>query len=146
MLRDNDLGAAVVQIGDDGVAVESLVGDQPAEGEAVDERRNAYRIETMAGQENEAHEIAERISERENLGGHAARAHGKPVAGSSGFLRGKSIDPGRSGSDNRRFIEAVLWTPAMRFHLRPFGPHRSLQISTFGLFVIQASDGTICAD
>ncbi len=29
MLRDDDLGAASVEIGDDGVAVESLAGDQP---------------------------------------------------------------------------------------------------------------------
>ena len=27
MLRDDDLGAALVEVGDDGVAVESLVGD-----------------------------------------------------------------------------------------------------------------------
>ena len=39
MLGDDYLGAALVQIGDDGVAVESLVGDQPAEGEALDEGR-----------------------------------------------------------------------------------------------------------
>jgi hypothetical protein len=38
ILRDNDLGAAFVEIGNDGVAVEGLVGDQAAEVEAVDER------------------------------------------------------------------------------------------------------------
>ena len=57
---------------DDGVAVEGLVGDQSAEGEAVDERRHAHRIVTVAGQENEAHEIAERIGERQDFGGYAA--------------------------------------------------------------------------
>src|SRR5271166_5822990 len=31
MLRDDDLGAARVEIGDDGVAIERLVGDQRAE-------------------------------------------------------------------------------------------------------------------
>lgn len=34
MLGDDDLGATLVQIGDDGVAVEGFVGDQSAEGEA----------------------------------------------------------------------------------------------------------------
>lgn len=50
MLRDDDLGAALVQVGDDGAAVEGRVGDQPAESDAVDERQNADRIESMAGQ------------------------------------------------------------------------------------------------
>src|SRR5512147_2130272 len=27
----------------------------------------------------------------------------------SGLMRGKASDPGRSGSDNRRFVNAVLW-------------------------------------
>ena len=34
MLGDDDLGAARVEIGDDGVAVEGLVGDQRAEGQS----------------------------------------------------------------------------------------------------------------
>src|SRR5450631_104575 len=72
MLRDDDLGTALVQVGDDCIAVEGLVGDQSAEGEAIDERRDTDRIETMAGQENEAHEITERIGEGEDLGRQAA--------------------------------------------------------------------------
>src|SRR5208282_1560818 len=57
---------------DDTTAVERPVGVLSIAGEAVDERGNADRIETMAGQENEAHEIAERIGEGEDLGRHAA--------------------------------------------------------------------------
>ncbi len=38
MLGDDDLGAALVEVGDEGVAVEGLVGDQGAEGKTVDER------------------------------------------------------------------------------------------------------------
>src|SRR5690606_11564966 len=49
MLGDDDLGATLVKIGDDGVAVEGLVGDQRAERDAVDERRHADRIVTMPG-------------------------------------------------------------------------------------------------
>ena len=72
MLRDDDLGAALVQIGDDVVAIEGLVGDQRFEGESVDERGDANGVETLAGQENEANEIAECVGEREDLGRHAA--------------------------------------------------------------------------
>src|SRR5688572_22783846 len=54
MLGDDDLGAALVQLSNDGIAVEGLVGDQSAKGEIVDERRDANSIETMAGQENKA--------------------------------------------------------------------------------------------
>ena len=43
MLRDDDLGAALVQRGNDGIAVEGLVGDQSAEGDSVDQRSDADR-------------------------------------------------------------------------------------------------------
>lgn len=36
MLGNDDLGATLVHIGDEGVAVEGLVGDQSAEGEVFD--------------------------------------------------------------------------------------------------------------
>jgi hypothetical protein len=51
---------------------EGLVGDQAAKGNALDERSDADFIEAMAGQENEAHEIAERIGQCQNFGRHAA--------------------------------------------------------------------------
>src|SRR5262245_48535711 len=72
MLRDHNLGATRVEIGNDGVAVERFVGDQCVEGQSLDERRHADRVEAMAGQENEADEIAERVGERQDFGGHAA--------------------------------------------------------------------------
>src|SRR3546814_11056460 len=36
VLGDDDLGAALVEVGNDGIAVEGLVGDQRAEGETID--------------------------------------------------------------------------------------------------------------
>ena len=72
MLRDDDLGAALVEVGNNGVAVEGLVSDQAAEGDAVDQGRDADRIETMAGQQDEADEIAERVGQRQDFGCHAA--------------------------------------------------------------------------
>jgi hypothetical protein len=64
MLRDNDLSAALVAVGNDGIAVEGLVRDEAIKGEAVDKQSDSDRIKTMAGHENEAHEIAERIGQR----------------------------------------------------------------------------------
>src|SRR6266849_208012 len=72
MLGDDDLGAALVEVGNDGIAVEGLVGDEAVKGETVDERSNADRIETMAGHENEADEITKRVGQRQNFGRHAA--------------------------------------------------------------------------
>ena len=53
-------------------AVERFVGDQRVEGQSLDERRHADRVEAMGGQENEADEIAKRVGERQDFGGHAA--------------------------------------------------------------------------
>src|SRR3979411_381583 len=72
MLGDDGLGAACVEIGDNGVAVESLVGDQRVEGQSLDERRHTHRVEALSRQKHEAHEIAERVSEGQDFGGHAA--------------------------------------------------------------------------
>jgi len=72
MLRDDDLCAPRVEVGDDGVAVKGLIGDQRVESDALDKRRNANRIETLSRHEREAHKIAERIGERQDFGGHAA--------------------------------------------------------------------------
>ena len=72
VLRDHDLCAALVEVGNDGIAVEGLVGDQSAEGDSVDQRSDADRIETVAGQQDEADQIAERVGQREYFGRHAA--------------------------------------------------------------------------
>src|SRR5215204_2974621 len=72
MLRNHGLGAACIEIGYNGVAVESGVADQRREGEPVHERRHADRVEALPWQEHKAHEIAERIRERQDFGGQAA--------------------------------------------------------------------------
>ena len=69
---DDDLGAAVVQFRNDGIAVEGLVSDQSAKSQTIDQRSDADRIEAMAGQKNKAHEIAERVGQRQDFGRHAA--------------------------------------------------------------------------
>src|SRR5215216_7291307 len=72
MLGDDDLGTARIEIGDNDVAVESLVGNHRIELQSCDERRNANRVEAVPWQEYEADQIAERIGERQDFGGHAA--------------------------------------------------------------------------
>src|SRR5260370_3939962 len=72
MLRDHDLGTALVEVGDDVVAVEGLVGDQRAELETVDQRRNANGIEPLSRQQDESNQIAKRVGESQDLGRHAA--------------------------------------------------------------------------
>ena len=56
---DQDLRAALVQVGDDIAAAEGLVGDQPAKSDAIDEGRYADCVEALPGQEFKADEIAE---------------------------------------------------------------------------------------
>ena len=68
----SDLCAALVKVGNDGIAVEGIVGDQSAEGDSVDQRSDTERIETVAGQQDEANQIAERVGQREYFGSNAA--------------------------------------------------------------------------
>src|SRR3954452_17510703 len=78
MLGDDHLGAACIEIGDQGIAVERRVADQRPKGEPVEERRHADRVEPLPPQEHEAHQMTERVGERQDFGGQAAlgAAHG----------------------------------------------------------------------
>src|SRR5216683_4542056 len=71
MLRNHDLGAALVEVGDDVVAVEGLVGDQRAELDALDQRRHADGIEALPRQQHESDEIAQSVGEGQDFGRHA---------------------------------------------------------------------------
>jgi len=71
-LGDHDPGATLIQIVDDPVCVEGLVGDQGTEPHTLDQRRDADRIVAVARQQHEAHQIAECIDQGHDLGGQAA--------------------------------------------------------------------------
>jgi hypothetical protein len=71
MLRDDDLRPAFVQVFDDPVGIESLVGDQAAEFDTLYQGRHADGVEAVAGQQNKPHQIAERVGQREDFGGPA---------------------------------------------------------------------------
>src|SRR5882757_9972058 len=72
MLGDDGLGTAGVEIRDDDVAVERLVGDQRVEGQSFDERWHTHGVKALTREKHEAHQIAERVGERQDFGGHAA--------------------------------------------------------------------------
>src|SRR5215203_3032942 len=80
--RDHRGGAAGVKLRPEPVGVEGFVAEQGAEGEALDQRRHADGVLALAGQQDEAHQIAERVGEGEDLGGQAtARAADRLVPG-----------------------------------------------------------------
>src|SRR3954452_24329453 len=85
MLGNHDLGPALVQVRDDIVAVERRIADQRPKGEPVDERRPAHRVEPLPRQKHKAHEIAERVGERHDLGGQAALGPADGLARSPPF-------------------------------------------------------------
>lgn len=72
MLRDDDLGLAFVQVFDDPVGIKSLVGDQATELDILDQGHDADGVKAMAGEQDEPHQIPERVSQREDFGGPAA--------------------------------------------------------------------------
>jgi hypothetical protein len=61
MLRNNDFGASFVEVFNDPVRIESLIGNQPLKVDAFYERRNTHRVATMPRQKFKAHQSAERI-------------------------------------------------------------------------------------
>jgi hypothetical protein len=85
-LRDADLGAALVQLLDDPVGVKRLVGDQALERDALDQGRHADRVMALARQQDKAHQVAQGVRQRQDLGRQAAAgladglASGRPFA------------------------------------------------------------------
>jgi len=72
MLRDYDLRLTLVHVFDDPVGIKSLVSDQAAEFEVLDQGRNADGVKAMAGEQDEPHQVPKRVRQREDFGGPAA--------------------------------------------------------------------------
>lgn len=70
MLRDDDFRATLVQIGDD--RIERLVRDQAAKCDAFDERRDANRVEALAGHQDKPRQVSQSVGQRKDFGGPAA--------------------------------------------------------------------------
>src|SRR3712207_5378997 len=69
---DNRGGTTIVEARPEPVRVERFVAEQSAEGDALDQRRHADAVVALAGQQDEAHQIAEGVDEGDDLGGQAA--------------------------------------------------------------------------
>jgi hypothetical protein len=65
--RDDGGGAPIVQDGAQGVVVEGLVGDERAERDADEKRLDADAVVPLAGQQDEARQIAQRIDKSDDL-------------------------------------------------------------------------------
>ena len=72
MLSNHDLGAALVELSDDVVAVKGRVGDQRGELDPGDERWDANGIEALSRQQHKADEVAQRVGEGQDFGRYAA--------------------------------------------------------------------------
>ena len=68
VLGDDDFRAALVEGFDDPVGVKRFVGDQPAEIDAFDQRRDADGVKALARHQDKTDEIAQSVGEREDLG------------------------------------------------------------------------------
>jgi hypothetical protein len=65
---DHGEGAALVQRSPQGIVVEGLIGDQSSEIEACDQGLHADAVVALAGQQDEAGQVAERIDQGHDLG------------------------------------------------------------------------------
>src|ERR1051325_4645023 len=77
--------AAIVEIGNDVVAVESLVGNQGTKLDTRDQRRHPRCIKALSGQQHKADEIAESVGQGQDLGCHAALGAANGLARSPPF-------------------------------------------------------------
>jgi len=70
--RDDGHSAPFIQFGTDPVDVEGLVGEKGVEFDAGDQRRDADAVVALAGQEDEAGQVAEGVDQGDDLGRQAA--------------------------------------------------------------------------
>ena len=70
--RDDRCGTAFIEVGAQPVVVEGLVADERLKIEAGDQRLNTDAVVTLAGQKDEANEIAEGVDQGHDFGGQAA--------------------------------------------------------------------------
>ena len=71
MLRDDNLGATRIEIVDDRIAIESLIGQQRAEFDACNQWGDADGIEAVPRQQEKADKVAERICQGQDLRGQS---------------------------------------------------------------------------
>src|SRR3954462_7476054 len=70
--RDHRDGTAIVKVRPEPVRVERFVAEQSPEGDALDQRPHADTVVMLAGQQDEAHQVAEGIDKGDDLGHQTA--------------------------------------------------------------------------
>src|SRR3954452_16062056 len=70
--RDHGQGAALVHVRADRLGVEGLVGEQGGEIEILGQRRDTDAVMALPREQDEAHQIAQRIDQGDDLGRQAA--------------------------------------------------------------------------
>src|SRR3954454_25361803 len=68
---DDRGGTTLIQLRPEPVDVERLVAEQSAEGDTLDQRRHADAVVALAGQQDEAYEVAESVGQGNDLGRQA---------------------------------------------------------------------------
>src|SRR3954465_1532483 len=68
---DDRGGTTLIQLRPEPVDVERLVAEQSAEGDTLDQRRHADAVVALAGQQDEAYEVAESVGQVNDLGRQA---------------------------------------------------------------------------
>lgn len=90
LLPDDKLCPTLVRLRDDPVGVHRRVGDQAAELDALDRRRHTDRVGVLARQQDEPHQIAQHVGERQDLGRQAASG-AKPFLDASATRKQKEL-------------------------------------------------------
>src|SRR5918993_5601860 len=109
--RDHRRGAAGIEVRPYPVHVQRLVAEQGVEGDALDQRRHADGVVPLAGQQHEAHQVAERVGEGDDLGGQAA------ARATDGLASGPPLAP-------LAFWLAVTMVPSIRAYSKSGSPDR----------------------
>src|ERR687893_1269469 len=109
--RDHRGGAAIVEVRPEPVRVERLVAEQGAEGDALDQRPHANGVVALAGQQDEAHQVAEGVDEGDDLGRQAA------ARAADGLVPGPPFAP-------LAFWWAVTMVPSTRAYSKSGSPDR----------------------
>ena len=69
--RDDGAGPPPIELGAQPIIVEGLVAEQSIECDSIDQWLDPDAVVALAGQKNEAYEIAERVDHCDDLGGQA---------------------------------------------------------------------------
>src|ERR687889_2322612 len=108
---DHRGGTTIVEVRPEPVGVEGLVAEQGAEGDALDQRPHADAVVALAGQQDEAHRVAEGVDQGDDLGGQpAARA-------ADGLISSPPFAP-------IAFWWAVTMVPSIRAYSKSGSPER----------------------